>query len=433
MSWIHLKTPSKSFTVYMFTNRFPYKPGEEFIDAEIDRYVQSNAFRLVVCPIAGSEVRWRAPASVRISNIYRRSIRLTKFGRAIYMLIFLFNRFFWREIFMEAEPRHKWISLWELLKNGGTTIAIARSSRHHLSAAPRNDKRILYSYWYDTAAYGIALARGLTGCTFPHVVRAHGYDVYRERRPGRYMPLKRQLRNEFEHLCTISDSARDYLIKEYEINPQSVKVFRLGTQSHKLISPSSLKGSTSLVSCSSCVPVKRLDRMLKVVTLYAKTFPDRMVNWTHIGDGLIRSMIEASAARTTREIANLTVDFTGYLPHDEVFNFYRSNPVDVFLNTSDSEGAPVAIMEAISFGIPVVAPAVGGIVEMLGQECGRVLNPKADISDYVASINEMSLSSRVFRQQIKIWWTNRFHGKKNYSLFEEYLRGIYRANDLPEQ
>jgi len=48
------------------------------------------------------------------------------------------------------------------------------------------------------------------------------------------------------------------------------------------------------------------------------------------------------------------------LPHNDVLNYYASNPVDVFINTSSSEGLPVSIMEAMSFGIPVIATNVGG-------------------------------------------------------------------------
>lgn len=43
-----------------------------------------------------------------------------------------------------------------------------------------------------------------------------------------------------------------------------------------------------------------------------------------------------------------------------VYDFYRNNDVDVFVNLSESEGIPVSIIETISFGVPVVATDVGG-------------------------------------------------------------------------
>lgn len=40
---------------------------------------------------------------------------------------------------------------------------------------------------------------------------------------------------------------------------------------------------------------------------------------------------------------------------------------------SDSEGIPVSIMEAMSFGIPVIARNVGGMSEIVNEENGLLL------------------------------------------------------------
>ena len=40
----------------------------------------------------------------------------------------------------------------------------------------------------------------------------------------------------------------------------------------------------------------------------------------------------------------------------------QAQPYHVFLNVSSSEGVPVSIIEAMSFGIPCIATNVGGTV-----------------------------------------------------------------------
>ena len=48
---------------------------------------------------------------------------------------------------------------------------------------------------------------------------------------------------------------------------------------------------------------------------------------------------------------------------DDMADFYCN--LDVYLNTSLHEGIPMTIIEALSHGLPVIAPAVGGIVEII--------------------------------------------------------------------
>ena len=48
---------------------------------------------------------------------------------------------------------------------------------------------------------------------------------------------------------------------------------------------------------------------------------------------------------------------------EDMVAFYRG--LDIFLNTSIHEGIPMTILEALSHGLPVIAPAVGGIVEII--------------------------------------------------------------------
>lgn len=52
------------------------------------------------------------------------------------------------------------------------------------------------------------------------------------------------------------------------------------------------------------------------------------------------------------------------------------NALDLYVQPSLSEGHPVAVLEAMSLGIPVIATAVGGIPEVIGQDrYGRLVTP----------------------------------------------------------
>ncbi|MBK6912265.1 MAG: glycosyltransferase [Ignavibacteriales bacterium] len=63
--------------------------------------------------------------------------------------------------------------------------------------------------------------------------------------------------------------------------------------------------------------------------------------------------------------SNLKINLRGNINNDELLEYYKNNLIDIFINTSDSEGLPVSIIEAQNFGIPVIAPALGGIPEIV--------------------------------------------------------------------
>ena len=56
--------------------------------------------------------------------------------------------------------------------------------------------------------------------------------------------------------------------------------------------------------------------------------------------------------------------------------FYHS--LDLYLNTSVHEGIPMSILEAMAYSLPVVAPDVGGISEVVSNSEDGYLIEKRD-------------------------------------------------------
>jgi glycosyltransferase involved in cell wall biosynthesis len=59
---------------------------------------------------------------------------------------------------------------------------------------------------------------------------------------------------------------------------------------------------------------------------------------------------------------------------DDVSPCYRA--ADIFVLPSHSEGSPVALLEAMLLGVPVVATHVGGVPEMLTAESAVLVQPR---------------------------------------------------------
>lgn len=76
-------------------------------------------------------------------------------------------------------------------------------------------------------------------------------------------------------------------------------------------------------------------------------------------------------AYARREGLDEAVTFTGMLLPEQVNAVFRQS--DLFVLFSNIENAPVVISESLAVGCPVLSSDVGGIREMVPEECGRLV------------------------------------------------------------
>ena len=93
---------------------------------------------------------------------------------------------------------------------------------------------------------------------------------------------------------------------------------------------------------------------------------------TIVGDGEERAAVEAMVPVA---IANRVI-FTGQLPPAKTLPYFKS--ADVFVMASKVEGMPLALLEAMAAGLPVVGADVPGIRELVGGVGILVKNPSPE-------------------------------------------------------
>jgi glycosyltransferase involved in cell wall biosynthesis len=67
------------------------------------------------------------------------------------------------------------------------------------------------------------------------------------------------------------------------------------------------------------------------------------------------------------------VTFLGAVPHEELPSWMAA--ADVLVLPSRREGLGLVLLEAMACGTPCVASRVGGIPEILGEDCGELVEP----------------------------------------------------------
>ena len=126
---------------------------------------------------------------------------------------------------------------------------------------------------------------------------------------------------------------------------------------------------------ASLVPVKGHAHVLDAVAeLRARGL---VLELEIVGDGPLRGQLTDAVLRLGLEGC---VAFRGTLSHQRLLHELSRGSWDVVVLGSvpaagEKEGIPVSLVEAMSFGLPVVATSLGGIPELLGDGAGLLVPP----------------------------------------------------------
>lgn len=362
------ESSSHSRTLFLFTNQFPYGNLETYLATEVP-YLAKAFDKVHVQPISGTASRRTTPSNFEVAAPFwtdateRRKFFIRGLLNPATWLYFLQEAFRAAAVHRRAHPAtYARILLWALYRSA------LEQSPNVRRAFETSGPRVAYSYWGHTPALAIpALAKA----GIPTVVRYHRVDLYLHggaeagwwHRNAKYLPWHDAAAQHTALSLFISNNGLQYFREQwgrYLSNRGRLVVARLGTLD-KGLGPSRNNNDSALVlvSCSHIVPVKQVH----LVAAFAKAAAQlRPVVWHHFGEGESKLLDEELAGPLPEQFTHKR---WGWTPNAEILEFYKSNRVDLFVNLSKSEGVPVSIMEAMSFGIPALATGVDGTPEIV--------------------------------------------------------------------
>lgn len=187
----------------------------------------------------------------------------------------------------------------------------------------------------------------------PFTFTAHGYDVYR--RP----PLDLAARaGAAAAVITVSQANRAHLERVFRVPASRIHVIPCGIDTRWFTPAPEPRGGPLIVCVARLNPVKQLDHLLAACgELRDRGHRFRCVI---VGDGPERAALEG--LRRDLRLQQI-VAMPGFADQAEVRRWWRRATVAVL--SSRSEGMPVSLMEAAACGVPSVAPAVGGVPELI--------------------------------------------------------------------
>ena len=399
---------------------YPFNPGETFLANEM-KYLTSFD-KIFVAPIHGTALKNHFDYKKNQNAVVWEMPNFDTINKLIYSVKTLFSVDFYCELndlFKSNRlTKHNVFKALRFCAHGSFCADSLIKKIKKVRIDNANSRIVLYSYWMNLDAYiGVRIKKRMTTET-KFVTRAHRVDIYEYADESGYIPMRRSIIRNADKLYPISEDGKQYLIQCYNVSPEKIEVSRLGTMDHG-VNISDKGNILSLVSCSWVRKVKRLD--LIIDALSKVDFP---VCWTHFGDG--DEMENLKDKLNTFSNDKVKINFVGSMSNEKVLEMYSENSYNAFINVSSSEGVPVSIMEAMSFGKIIIATDVGGTKEIVEDGLNGFLLPcefKVEqlryVLEHIYEMNEDQYSKMCISSR-KIWET-KSNAEKNYCDFVKNL------------
>ena len=255
---------------------------------------------------------------------------------------------------------------------------------------------ILHAHW--ATSYGLLAA--LTGF-HPFMLSTWGSDILISPKRHRLMKKIVEFNLRKADAVTATSKMLSQATKKFIYDDKPVHIVPFGVDT-KLFSPSEFTPRTNdlcigvVKSLEEEYGIEYLIRAFKIVIV--KGFDCKLLI---VGSG---SLKEKLISITKRLQLSKLVTFTGRINNDDVVNYLHK--MDIFVMPSLSESFGVAVIEASSCEIPIIASDIGGLPEvLLNNETGFLVPPKeveAIASKIISLIKNPSLRKKMGTQGRKL-------------------------------
>ena len=205
-----------------------------------------------------------------------------------------------------------------------------------------------------------------------------------------------------DRVIAVSESTRRYLLNREDLeeskvtmipNGIAVEIFRPASNQEKLKAREMLDIPSEAIvigGVGRLVPQKNFSLFLNVASNVLRIHPG--VIFEIAGTGPLEQLLREKAA--TLGIAE-HVRFLGHVT-DRVGLYHA---LDALMMTSDFEGTPMTLLEAMASGLPIVASAVDGIAEVCTHGKDAFMPPPGDLGRFQDFLCRL-IESKILRQKL---------------------------------
>lgn len=414
--------------IVIITDNFPFRPGENtFILPELEEL--SKNYKIEIITAGMDEEIPGFSKKFDLKDIKVKKVKYPKFGikdKIKIALKCIFSIDYYKNIFSkkcdlktfikrESECRNFYFSAYYLNK-------YLKDNKYFTEESI--SKTIFYSFWSNSNLLALCLEKKKNK-NIKVVARAHGYDLYNERRVGLHQPYKNVMDKFVDRQLFVSNLGKKYYLEHFAHDKNNFKyvLSYLGIKDNG-IQKFEKNNVIKIVSCSNLIPLKRVELIIEELSL----IKDKEIEWVHFGDGVLKeSLIKLAGEKLG---SNIKYEFKGYVENKDIIKFYKNNSTDLFIHLSETEGCPVALSEAASFGIPIIATDAGGVREIVNNKIGKLIPvdfKKGTVANFINEYTKLSGKEiNDYRESARSIFLERFNAKNNSSNIIQLFNQLYK-------
>lgn len=401
-------------SLVLFTLQYPYGKAETFLESEI-RFLSKSFDTIYVVPSTNESTTplRSTPGNVRIiDSLANCAVQYSLIQVTPYLFMFFRT---WLFCFWRTKKKKNYIRYFKSLLHHYYNEISKKRVIEEILTQTHQVNILCYDYWLSNSSIALIELKK-KGKIRKLVCRAHRFDLYDEANREGIVPFREFKVAGIDSIYTISKHGYNYLLAHTpSMYHNKINLRYLGVDGPNKVPEK--QHISIVVSCSNLLPIKQVNKIAESLREIKEPF-----KWIHFGDGPHYEYVK-KITETFPE--HIQVELKGFVANKDVLKFYENNYITCFISLSSSEGLPVSMMEAQSFGIPIVAPPIYGIPEIVNCQTGYLL-PKNYSLKEVSRVVEDIISQKLSfdRNFIQEYFYKHFDASKNYQQFAYNLLSL---------
>ena len=169
-------------------------------------------------------------------------------------------------------------------------------------------------------------------------------------------------------IICVSNVVRNFLNQYFKIKLNKLVIIPNGTILPSKVPQKTNSHNYQITTVGAINWIKNYEDIIDIVNIIVNEYKLKNLKLTIIGDGGLKKKVMEQIEKY--DLKN-NVKLVGHLPLDEIYNNLKQT--DIYIQTSLSESFGLAILDALSYGLPVITYDVGAINELVNKDSGILI------------------------------------------------------------